>query len=352
MLVVLMCATSARASTVLDLFVVDAGGPLYRVDANTGASLGMFNIGARQWNDIAATPYDPTGVYAVSIQITGSRYFSRVDARTGALTDITLTNASGSTNPMNYGPWSLTFDPRTPHLGYMATSSRTSQGGQIDRLARFNLVTRKFETSVVTSHRWSGLAMNSAGELMGSVDFFDNSHGSMTQVYDIDPLTGSSSLRFTVNSRDVTGLSYHPETGELLAINAFASDDLVRLDLQSGAFAKLVDLPGGGPNGLAFTSLPGILGDYNGDDVVDAADYSTWRDAFGQNVTPGSGADGSLNGIVDDADLDVWRQNFGAVTNSAGATASSLSSQTAPEPSAFASLLVPAMLLFGRFRRR
>ena len=83
---------------------------------------------------------------------------------------------------------------------------------QLNRLARFNLVTRQFETSVATTHRWSGLAMNSQGELIGSVDFFDDSHGSSTtEVYNIDPRRANSSLRFTVNSRDVTGLAYHPE---------------------------------------------------------------------------------------------------------------------------------------------
>ena len=52
-----------------------------------------------------------------------------------------------------------------------------------------------------------------------------------------------------------------------------------------------------------------------GDDAVDAADYSIWRDSLGQNVTPGSGADGSLNGVVDDADFDGrGKQHFGANT--------------------------------------
>jgi hypothetical protein len=353
LLCVLLLSSSASGASVLDVYAMDIGGQLHRVDPNSGASLGMFNFGStRQWNDIAATSHDPTSVYAVSIQLGGGRNFTRIDTRTGTYADIALTNASDSFNPMSYGPWALTFDPRTPHLGYMATAASTSQGVQVNRLARFNLLTRQFETSVATTHRWCGLAMNATGELLGSVDIFDDSHGTMTEIYNIDPLTGNSSLRFTVNSRDVTGLAYHPENGQLYAINAYSSDDLVQLDLQSGAFQTIANLPSGGPNGLAFTSLAGLLGDYNRDDVVDAADYSTWRDAFGQNVTPGSGADGNLNGIVDDADFDVWRQHFGAVTHSAGAAASSLSPQSTPEPSAFASLLVPGMLLFGHFRRR
>ena len=55
-----------------------------------------------------------------------------------------------------------------------------------------------------------------------------------------------------------------------------------------------------------------LTGDFNGDGVVDVADYTVWRDAQGQEVVPGSGADASGNGIVDADDYDLWRANFGA----------------------------------------
>ena len=54
-----------------------------------------------------------------------------------------------------------------------------------------------------------------------------------------------------------------------------------------------------------------LLGDYNGDGFVDAADYTVWRDTLGQTVTNGSGADGSSNGTVDQDDYDVWVAHFG-----------------------------------------
>ena len=71
-----------------------------------------------------------------------------------------------------------------------------------------------------------------------------------------------------------------------------------------------------------FTVLPG---DYNGDGVVDAADYVVWRDAFGSDSL--LAADGSGNGIVDDADYTLWKTSFGSMLRS------STSSPTAvPEP--------------------
>ena len=71
-----------------------------------------------------------------------------------------------------------------------------------------------------------------------------------------------------------------------------------------------------------------VAGDYNGDGVVDAADYTVWRDALGQTVSPGLGADGDGDGQITNSDLEVWRANFGV-------TISSLEPATAtPEPTA------------------
>jgi hypothetical protein len=56
------------------------------------------------------------------------------------------------------------------------------------------------------------------------------------------------------------------------------------------------------------TTLPG---DYNGDGVVNAADYTVWRDTLGQSAASGLLADGSGNGTVDQADYDLWKTHFG-----------------------------------------
>jgi hypothetical protein len=58
-------------------------------------------------------------------------------------------------------------------------------------------------------------------------------------------------------------------------------------------------------------ALPMLLGDYNGNGAVDAADYTTWRDSLGDSVEKGTGADGNGNGVIDEGDFLVWRQYFG-----------------------------------------
>lgn len=62
----------------------------------------------------------------------------------------------------------------------------------------------------------------------------------------------------------------------------------------------------------AVATPPALLGDYNRDDVVDAADYTVWRDNLGSVVLPYSSADGDGNGHVGLEDYAVWRSNFGA----------------------------------------
>ncbi|MEN0110953.1 MAG: hypothetical protein AAF805_09540 [Planctomycetota bacterium] len=52
-----------------------------------------------------------------------------------------------------------------------------------------------------------------------------------------------------------------------------------------------------------------INGDYNGDGVVDAADYTVWRDARA-NVGNRWVGDGSGNGEIDAADYVVWTSSF------------------------------------------
>ena len=81
-----------------------------------------------------------------------------------------------------------------------------------------------------------------------------------------------------------------------------------------------------------------LSGDYNGDGVVDAADYIVWRDTLGQTGA-GLAADGNADGIIDGLDYDVWAGHFGqSLPDSAGASA------TIPEPSTAALLAIGCIL--------
>jgi autotransporter-associated beta strand protein len=94
-------------------------------------------------------------------------------------------------------------------------------------------------------------------------------------------------------------------------------------------------------NGLLQVSnyvAPRVPGDYNGDQLVDAADYTVWRDSFGDTVSPGSGADGTgpsgfPDGIVNEIDYQFWKSKFGNSFELGGA-GSITKSAAIPEPSA------------------
>jgi hypothetical protein len=74
------------------------------------------------------------------------------------------------------------------------------------------------------------------------------------------------------------------------------------------------------PTNFTVTA-PTSTGDYNGDHVVNAADYTVWRDHLGQTVAPFSGADGDGSGVIDQGDYTFWKNHFGNVVPGAGSGA-------------------------------
>lgn len=86
----------------------------------------------------------------------------------------------------------------------------------------------------------------------------------------------------------------------------------------------------------ALSALPFNPADYNRDQVVDAQDYTVWRNNFGKTISPSTGADGNGDGVIDSADYVIWRKSFAA---GGGSRAASI-----PEPSSAALLLIARAL--------
>ncbi|MEX2171966.1 MAG: autotransporter-associated beta strand repeat-containing protein [Pirellulales bacterium] len=78
-----------------------------------------------------------------------------------------------------------------------------------------------------------------------------------------------------------------------------------------------------------------LAGDYNGNGIVDAADYTVWRDTLGS--TTDFVADGDQSQTIDQGDYEVWVANFG--------TAPVASTAAVPEPNGAAVLLGVALLM-------
>jgi hypothetical protein len=101
---------------------------------------------------------------------------------------------------------------------------------------------------------------------------------------------------------------------------------------------------------LAFSELRAFVGpgsafptgDYNQDGAVNIQDYYTWKQAFG---TTNAAADGNGNGIVDAGDYTIWRDHVAS-----GSGSGRLGSASVPEPSS--ALLALGLLTLVRRRRR
>lgn len=93
---------------------------------------------------------------------------------------------------------------------------------------------------------------------------------------------------------------------------------------------------------LVSLAAAGLDGDFNDNQVVDAADYTVWRDALGTSATL---PNDPTPGTVDASDYDVWKSNFGTTA------ASAAGAQAVPEPASVGLLMLAVGILAVRYRR-
>jgi hypothetical protein len=111
----------------------------------------------------------------------------------------------------------------------------------------------------------------------------------------------------------------------------------------SPIFAEVVDHEGGdvGSPGLAPGAVPIIhYGDYNGDSVVNAADFVIWRKLLGS--TSSLPNDPDIGTTIDQDQYDTWMENFGEP----GAGGGGLGGNAVPEPTLY------RLFAFGLFAFR
>lgn len=131
--------------------------------------------------------------------------------------------------------------------------------------------------------------------------------------------------RFADNAQD-----YIVQQWTSVDLSPLAQDGLARLEIRLDSS----DIhPQFGMNTPAYVAIDNLVfesslaGDYNGDGVINLADYTTWRNTLGASVPKGTEADGDGNGIVDAGDYTVWKTHFGQGTPAATRAAK------VPEPS-------------------
>jgi hypothetical protein len=154
-------------------------------------------------------------------------------------------------------------------------------------------------------------------------------------VYDTATIEGWPS-QTTGRSIFLNNLSADPNVGMSWTKAGTAADTLGSVNAAQLS-EMTVDHPGGdvGSPGYAPGSVAtSLLGDYNGNFVIDAADYTVWRNSLGG----GSLLNDATPGTVDVADYNYWKMHFGQ----SGAGSGEISA--VPEPTGMALLFVAAMV--------
>ena len=122
---------------------------------------------------------------------------------------------------------------------------------------------------------------------------------------------------------------------------------------QTGPYTLVVTQGAGCIKGIAMeydvtydvaASGGGVDADFDGDGVVDGADFLTWQQNFGVAGATNQQGDADGNMTVDAADLAAWQTNFGG-------GAATVSVAAVPEPTAML-LTAIALLSLGAVRRR
>ena len=98
----------------------------------------------------------------------------------------------------------------------------------------------------------------------------------------------------------------------------------------------------------AILASQSVAGDYDGNGIVDAADYTVWLSTLGATGMD-LAADGNNNNVVDDGDYDVWKSNFG---QTAGTALNMPENASIPEPTCVLLTAIGALFLGVQGRRR
>jgi hypothetical protein len=94
-------------------------------------------------------------------------------------------------------------------------------------------------------------------------------------------------------------------------------------------------------------SVGAVAGDYSGNGVVDAEDYTIWRDHLGQNFQLTNEGPGQTPGTVTSEDYSFWKAHFGETGSGGAATAQ----QAVPEPATAWLMLAVLSTLLRQLRR-
>jgi virginiamycin B lyase len=152
------------------------------------------------------------------------------------------------------------------------------------------------------------------------------------------PGTDPSAYAVYVDDRDIVWLSDFGGNALVRFDPVSEEFDAFPLPSAQGEVRQILGRPGEVWGAMSRTNelvvlrlMPDVLpGDYNGDQTVDEADYTIWRNNLGTSFDLNGNGDetGASASIVDHADYDYWKSHFGDTAPTDGLVGSA----SAPEP--------------------
>ena len=226
----------------------NVGGLRLLNQSNGSSSLISGSGGSGSTAGLTSRGSETSNVYAVENISDGSR-FVRVNTTTGAETEYPAFNESilGVAEPF---ATAVAISPTNTNVaivaGFIGDFDDPDFGD--DFLWQVNVNTGAVLGAAVPSSNFSALTYSLDGStLYGTVG---------SRLVTVNPVTGSTStVGSTGLSSFIEGLAFRPEDGALFAVDAFTSDNLVRLNPNTGALVQTLGNVGiAGPEGIAFTS--------------------------------------------------------------------------------------------------
>jgi fibronectin-binding autotransporter adhesin len=300
----------------------------------------------------------------------------------GAQNELRLagTNSYAGGTTINFGTLVAQNGSAIPNNSRVSFSTR-SDWGSAGKTTTFNTAALRVEASETIGSLSGGNATRGSVNISGPAVTLTTGADGTTSTYS-GAITGTGSLAktgsgtFTMDgTKSYTGNT--SVSGGILSTNsatladaadvlltsgstfnlAFSGADTIRSLLINGV-AQAIGSWGGAGSGAANISAllsgtgtlnvtsagvaPGVAGDYNGNGVVDMADYVLWRNGGPlQN-------EGSTPGSVDASDYDYWRTHFG---NTSGSGSGLGSGSAVPEPGSLMLLVIAAAAAVARRNR-
>jgi hypothetical protein len=291
----------------------DVVGPGLTIDANFLASnLAWSQSGANYITSVSVSPSEEVIILNGQVLTTAGGGLLRENEPISAA-------AGGLPNET----WALGSLFEVNDAGYWAMSASIRPAGEFnttDDLIVVNGVIRYRDGQIVDGHTLSSLP----------ADIGLNDRGDVAFVWDNTVFFNDKIIARVGDPVDTDG----DGVGDALITNLF-DVDLTNLPSAGGDGGPLLYLQAritGGLEVLLRNDLRTLEGDYNGDGLVDAADYTTWRDTVGSSLL--LAADGDRDNMIGAGDFTEWTSSYGRSNSAAVAV---------PEPNSAVSILLLAI---------